>query len=170
MPALLRPVPRRPGSPGPLRCRFTLCAGTALLVSVRSLFYILLQAKQDFAPAGIAEREIRVTVGPTAVSELDESTVLAGLRKRNSEDLADGASRPIDAGLSESFVGDHRVGLPTKSQPRLRIEVKSRPDGNFALDTPYVPSRHFAGIGKSLEHIATGGGNLNRVMQRCGHH
>jgi hypothetical protein len=37
---------------------------TALLVRVRSLFYILLQAKQDFAPAGVAEREIRVTVGP----------------------------------------------------------------------------------------------------------
>jgi hypothetical protein len=41
-----------------------LCPCTALLVSVRSLFYILLQAKQDFAPAGVAEREIRVTVGP----------------------------------------------------------------------------------------------------------
>ena len=61
--------------------------------------------------------------------------------RRNSEDFADGASRPFDADLSEPFVGNHRVGLPTKSQPRLRIEVKSRPDGNFALDTPYMPNR-----------------------------
>ena len=125
---------------------------------------MLLQAKQDFAPAGVAEREIRVTVWPTAIGELQESTVLAGIGKRDGEDFADGASRPFDADLSEPFVGNHRVGLPTKSQPRLRIEVKSRPDGNFALNTPNMPGRHLAGIGKSLEHMGTGGSNLDRVM------
>jgi hypothetical protein len=73
----------------------------ALLVRVRRPFYMLLQAKQDFAPAGVAEREIRVTVWPTAIGELQESTVLAGIGKRDGEDFADGAFRPFDADLSE---------------------------------------------------------------------
>jgi hypothetical protein len=76
----------------------------------------------------VAEREARVTVDPTTIRELHEGAVLAGIGKHDSDDFSDGASRPLDAGLSEPFVGNDLIGLPAKFQPRLRIEVKSRPD------------------------------------------
>jgi hypothetical protein len=86
---------------------------------------MLFQAKQDFAPLRVAERKARVTVDPTTIRELHESAVLAGIGKHDGDDSSDGASRPLDAGLSEPFVDNDLIGLPTKFQPRCMTPLES---------------------------------------------
>ena len=56
---------------------------------------------------------------PTAIGELLPS--FAGIEKRNCEDFADGACRPFDAGPSESFAGNHLVGLSTNLKNAIEI-------------------------------------------------
>src|SRR5258708_34063843 len=114
---------------------------------------MLLQAKQDIVPPGVAEGESRITVGPTAIRELDEGTAIAGIGKREGEDFADRASRPFAADLSKPLVVNDLVGLPAKSQLRHRIEVDARPDSNSTVDIADVQGGHLAGSGKSLDHV-----------------